>query len=231
MTVQESQLASPPVTETLQQQQAAPVSQRPARRTWPFVAVAILAVVVVGLAGMIFWLMASTVTNSDYDAAVADLDAAQSKVTALTEENSNLTADMTALVEEREQLVANIAAAGIAAKALAYLDLNFDLPFVEEMSQAGVDFTSYDELLALLGEDVTLAEWVASNDAFRAAERAVYATEDAKLIDAWNTWLDTEVGTIEDSAAYGEILIRLDQLLTEQLTDTNGAADTNNDVG
>lgn len=231
MTVQESQLAPPPVTERQHQQQDAPVSQRPARRTWPFVAVALLAVVAVGLAGMIFWLMASTVTNSDYDAAVADLDAAQSKVTALTEENSNLAADMTAIVEERDQLVANIAAAGIAAKAMAYLDLNIDPPFVEEMSQAGLDFTSYDELLALLGEDATLAEWVASNDAFREAEGAVYATEDAQLIDAWNTWLDTEVGTVEDSAAYGEILIRLDQLLTEQLTDTNGAADTNNDVG
>jgi hypothetical protein len=104
---------------------------------------------------------------------------------------------------------------------MAYLDLNMPQAFLEELGQAGVDFTSYDELLSLLGEDATMTEWVGSNDAFRAAEWSVYETEDAQLIDAWDTWLNTEIGTVEDDAAYGEILVRLDQLLNEHLAETD----------
>ena len=96
MTVQESPLAPPPVTET-QQLLPVPVSQGgppgQGRRTWPLVALVTMVVVTVGLAGAIVWLMASTVPTGDYDDAIADLQAAQSKVSALAEENSGLTAD------------------------------------------------------------------------------------------------------------------------------------------
>ena len=199
MTIQEIPLAPPPATETGQLRPAPPSASdapRQSRRTWPWVAVAIVAAVMVGLAGMMVWLMASTVPTGDYDAAVADLESAEAKVTALAKENSDLTADLASLSGERDQLVAAVAATAIAAKARAYIDLNIDPMYVEEQAQAGMEFTSYDELLALLGEDMTLTEWVNSNDAFRAAERSVYDTEDAQLIDAWNEWLSAEIGTI-----------------------------------
>jgi septal ring factor EnvC (AmiA/AmiB activator) len=144
-----------------------------------WVAVAVLVAVMVAMAGVITWLMASTVPTDDYDAAQAELESAQEQVTALTEERSDLTAERDSLTDERDQLVASVAATAVAAKALAYIDLNVDPLFVEEMVQAGTDFTPYDELLATLGEDVTLAEWVSSYDAFRMAERYVYETDDA----------------------------------------------------
>jgi hypothetical protein len=204
-------------------------------RTGLWVAVAAVVAVMVGLAGVIAWLMASTVPTDDYDAVQAELESAQEEVTALNEENSALTADRDSLTDERDQLVASIAATAVAAKARAYIDLSLDPVFIEEMAQAGTDLASYDELLAILGEEVTLAEWVTSYDAFRMAERYVYETEDAQLIDAWNNWLGIEeIGSIEDLAAYGEILVRLDQLINEQLTPTDGdtgPALTGNDTG
>ena len=234
MTVQESRLAPPPVTET-QQLQSVPVSHGgPAghgRRTWPLVTLVIMSVVAVALAGAIVWLMASTVPTGDYDDAIADLQAEQSKVTALADENSGLTADVSTLSEERDQLLANVAAAAVTAKAMAYIELNYDPAYVEEMAQAGIDLTPFDELLALLGEDVALTEWVASNDAFRAAEWSVYETEDAQLIDAWNTWLETEMGSLDDAAAWEVLQSRLDQLINEQLVINAAPVAINNDAG
>jgi hypothetical protein len=184
---------------------------------WPWVAAAIFAAVTVGLAGVIVWLMATTVPTGDYNAAVADLEAAQTEVTTLEDENSDLTAELASLSDERDQLVASIAATAIAAKARAYVDLNFDSMYVEEMAQAGTDFAPFDDLLATLGEDITLVQWVASGQAFEAAEDSVYDTHDPQLIGAWNLWLD-------GLDSYDEILLRLDQLINEQPTSVSSDA-------
>jgi hypothetical protein len=180
------------------------------------VVAAVFAAAMVALVGVIVWLMATTVPTGDYDDAMADLEAAQTEVTTLAEANSDLTADLATLSEERDQLIASVAATAIAAKARAYVDLNFDPMFVEEMAQAGTDFAPFDDLLATLGEDMTFEQWAASGRAFGAAERYVYDTDDAQLIDAWNEWLDTEIGSAEEGAAYDEVLLRLDQLINEQ---------------
>lgn len=225
MTIQEIPLAPPPATET-PRPRTMPSGQAPqSRRPWPWVAVAIFAAVMVGLAGVIVWLMATTVPTSDYDDAVADLEAAQAEVTALEETNSDLTAELASLSDERDQLVASIAATAIAAKARAYVDLNLDPTYLDELAQAGTDFAPADELLATLGEDMTLVEWAASGKAFRAADQYVYDTEDAQLIDAWNEWLSADIGSAEEMAAYDEIYFRLDQLINEQ------PAPTSNDAG
>jgi hypothetical protein len=143
---------------------------------------------------------------------------ALAKVDVLTKQAETNRADLAAaqatvatLTEERDQLLANASAVALVSKARAYVDMNLDSTYVDQLAQAGTDLSSYDEVLALLGEDMTLTEWV-NYSGFRAAERAVYATEDAPLIDAWNTWLDAEVGTPEDDAAWSEVLLRLDQL-------------------
>jgi cell division protein FtsB len=217
MTIQEIPLAPRPGT--------APSGHAPkARRPWPWVAVGIFVAVIVGLAGVIVWLMATTVSTGDYDDAVADFEAAQTEVAALEEANSDLTADLASLSDERDQLVASIAATAIAAKARAYVDLNFDEMYVDEMAQAGTDFAPFDDLLATLGEDMTFEQWAASGRAFGAAERYVYDTNDAQLIDAWNEWLNTEIGSAEDLAAYDKIVLRLDQLINEQPTPANSDA-------
>jgi hypothetical protein len=179
---------------------------------------------VVGLAGVIVWLMATTVPTGDYDEAMADLEATQTEVTDLAEANSDLTADLATLSDERDQLVASIAATAIAAQARAYIDLNFNPMYVEEMAQAGTDFAPYDDLLATLGEDMSFEQWASSGRAFGAAERYVYRTDDAQLIDAWNEWLDAEIGSDEEWAAYGAMVLRLDQLINEQPTPTNSDA-------
>jgi chromosome segregation ATPase len=181
--------------------------------------------------------MASTVPSGDYDDVVADFEVAQTKATALAEENSGLTADLASLSDERDQLVeenssltadlaslsnerdqlvATIAATAIAAKARAYIDLNLDAMYVEERAQAGTDFAPFDELLATLGEDMTLTEWVNSSSSFRMADQYVYKTEDTQLIDAWNEWLGAEIGSVEEESAYNEVLLRLDQLNIQQ---------------
>jgi hypothetical protein len=189
------------------------------------VTAAAAAAVMVGLAGVIVLLMASTVPTGAYDDAVADLEAAQTEAIALAEENSALTADLDALAGEREQLVASIEATAVAAKAMAYMDLNMAPEYVGELARAGWDFASYDELLAVLGEDMTLTEWIDSNSAFWTAEQYVYMTDDRQLIDAWNAWLGMpEIGSLEDQAAYAEILVRLDHLINERLALTTGDA-------
>jgi cell division protein FtsB len=188
------------------------------------VAVAIFAAVMVGLAGVIVWLMATTVPSGDYDDLMADLEATQTEVAALEDDNSDLTAELATLSDERDQLVAGFAATAIAAKARAYVDLMADPMYVEEMAQAGTDFAPFDDLLATLDEDMTFVEWAASSRAFTAAERYVYDTEDAQLIDAWNEWLNAEIGSAEELAAYSEILLRLDQLINEQPTPVNNDA-------
>jgi hypothetical protein len=236
MTIQEIPVAPGPQANQLRPPPSGPgAGPKQSSRTGLWVAVAVVVAVMVGLAGVIAWLMASTVPTDDYDAVRADLESAQEQVTALTEDNAALTAERDSLTDERDRLGATIAATAVAAKALAYIDLNFDPLAIDEMAQGGVDFSSYDELLTILGEDATLTEWVTSYDAFRMAERYVYETEDAQLIDAWNNWLGiAEIGSIEDQAAYGEILVRLDQLINEQLTPTDGdtgPALTGNDAG
>lgn len=194
------------------------------RTSWTWM-VAASAVIIFGLVGALVWVMASTVPTSDYDRATADLASAQTEIETLTADNGELTArnaavtaDLESLQASHDKLVSEAAAAAIAAQAIAYLDLNNDAAFVQQVVQSGWNATTADELLAQLGEDVTLEEWVNSGSAFLAADRSVYLTEDATLIDAWNTWLVTEPGSLEEAAAYGDVLFRLAYLINEPLS-------------
>ena len=228
-------IQEPPVVVVPPVPSPSPAPSPRASRTWM---VAAGGVIIVGLVGALVWVMASSVPMSDYDRATADLASAQTELDTLTADNDELTArnaavtaDLESLQADHDKLVSEAAAAAIAAEAIAYLDLNNDPAFVQQVVQSGWSAATADDLLAQLGEDVTLEEWVNSGSAFSAADRSIYLTGDATLIDAWNLWLDTEPGSLEEAAAYGDVLFRLAYLINEPLSVDEASAPTLAGVG
>ena len=226
----------------------------PGRKTMKVVAaITVVFVLVAGLGA--WWLSSSaTVPKSDYDEAVAELDAVNAQLTDvrtasetevaamngeivamraatadLDAENSELraeldtaAADLAASVANVERLTASsegmrlrLDDAADMAETLAYLDLNMDPEFYAYLTDIGVDFTPYDELLATLGYDHTVATYVEEGRTWIHANSAVIIANDDELLENWIRWNEAGWNSDEEQVALAEFFIRLITLLHE----------------
>lgn len=247
----------------------APPEGPEAPRKWPTLVAAIAVAAVI--AGGVWWLLDSSVSQRDHDelaaelaatqeqladadAALADEQAAstdaeaalstreeelasalaasarlQGDVEALERDNSSLTEDLaaaraeaTGLSADVGELQATVQGGREAVEALVLMELNFGSDLLDELTQAGVDVTVFDDLLAQLGRDETIEEWAASWDdfdgAWAEADRAVRATNDEALNDHWRAWNMAEPGTEDEASAGLAMYVRVFELMLERLT-------------
>lgn len=216
---------------------AAPTPPKPAKR-WPWI-VAGVVVILVAAGAALWWLLDSTVPAEDYDNVVAELAASDEALTGARAESAKLQADVDALNAESEELAAELAiqteqadelsayveslqgqsdAAMAAAKLYGYLSLDWLPEDVEAMQQVGVDTASADALLEELGRTEAWVDWVETADVWLMRDTAVTSIGDDALTDAWVRWLEAEIGSVEEMAAWAEFHSRLAFLILDPLT-------------
>lgn len=147
-------------------------------------------------------------TQADLATATSDLATTQGQLTAAQ-------SDVASLTQERDQLAGSLSTAALAAKASAYFEMNLSPAYLDRLTQGGADLAKYDALLASLGESSTASEWVTGPLSFWALDQAVITTGDAQLIDAWNTWVAAEVGSIAEEVAIHSFIVRINQMLVD----------------
>jgi hypothetical protein len=241
----------------------APPVEPEANKRWP-VLLAALVVLALLIAGGAWWLLGSTVSQSDYDDLAAELDAAEGQLAdadaALVEEQAVLADAESARSTAEEQLATALSASALleddfealeasfqqvddsrraaeqeadelrseasalegrlaavdpAVRLLAYIELEVEPDVFIEAQDLGVDMSIGDELLATLGENETWSEWSDSSARWMMRDRAFAETGDAELGDAYERWMEAEVGSDDGLAAWVDMSLRLVQLIVE----------------
>jgi hypothetical protein len=216
----------------------APVRESVGTRSgrWPWIVGAVVIAAIVGVG--VSWLLATTVSQSAYDDATAELASAEADVARLEEQvaaledevstveadNRQLATDSTALRADVTRLTGEAATvrdaaalALVAAEAQAYDSLNTGTELPTQLDAGAADFTDADALLAELGHEGTFKEWAAQDESYYATDRAMAAVDDDRLWDAWQRWYNADVGSPQEQAAYFEYLWRLHRLVVESL--------------
>lgn len=209
------------------------------RKRWPWIIVSAV-IITIGLAGTIWWLLDSTVPNSEYDEVVAELAASEEalvvaeadaamlgeEAAGLRSEGDDLASELAVKIEQVAELEAlsnsvhyQLADAMAAAKANAYLRLDWLPEDVAAMEDAGIDLGVPNALLQELGEDEVWTEWAGSTDAWVMRDRYMLEIGDDALMEAWARYWDAEIGSAEEMAALTEFDIRLAYLILEPLVE------------
>jgi len=92
---------------------------------------------------------------------------------------------------------------------VAYLELFMHPECYADLADMGVDVTLYDELLATLGYDHTVASYVEEGRGWIHANSAVIMVNDDELLENSIRWSEAELGSDEELVAVNEFLIRL----------------------
>jgi hypothetical protein len=187
-------------------------------------------VVLVGLAGFIWWLLDSTVPVGEYEAATASLSAVEAELTDVSAENTSLGNEVAALSgeikrledeladlsEQTQNLEQGLGSLVNVARAIALDRLAWDPEFIAELRSAGLDESVADQLMVDLQINGTFAEWVES-DNWQTVNRIMMQVPDERVQDAWDAYADSEIDSLEEAIAWMEFNWRLVQLLVEPL--------------
>ncbi len=123
-----------------------------------------------------------------------------------------------ALEEQVADLRSAVDSALVVAQAFGYIGLHLSPEPLANLELAGADFALADDVLSALGESQTLTEWAGFASAMR-RDGAIRAIGDDTLDGAWSRWMEEDVASIEEAAAWYEMWWRLSWLLLNPLSE------------
>jgi hypothetical protein len=187
-------------------------------------------IILLGLAGALWWLLDSTVPIGEYEAATGSLSAVEAELTDVSAENTSLGNEVAALSAESRRLEGELADLSAqnqrleqglgslvdVSRAIAFSFVWYDPEYIAELRNAGLDETMADELMVDLQINETFAEWIESNN-WQTVNRIMMQVPDERAQEAWDAFANTEIGSQEEAITMTEFTFRLAQLLIEPL--------------
>lgn len=187
-------------------------------------------IAILGAAGVIWWLLDSTVPVDDYEAVTASLSAMEAELADVSADNINLGDEVAALSSESDRLEGELADLSLesqrleeglgslndVARAIAVVSLWYDPEYLAELRDVGLDETMADQMLVDMGFNEPLAQWAETNH-WQDVNRIMMQVSDERAQEAWDEFANAEIGSGEEGVAYVEFTWRLTQLLLQDL--------------
>lgn len=187
-------------------------------------------ITILGAAGVIWWLLDSTVPVDDYEAVTASLSAMEAELADVSADNINLGDEVAALSSESERLEGELADLSLesqrleerlgslidVARAIAVVSVWYEPEYLAELRDFGLDETMADQMLVDVGFNEPLAQWAETNN-WQDVNRIMMQVSDERAQEAWDEFASAEIGSGEEGVAFVEFTWRLTQLLLQDL--------------
>ena len=191
-------------------------------------------VVILGMAGFVWWLLDSTVPLAEHEATTLSLSETEAELADFTAENDRLAVEVERLSQEtdrldkqlaevsreRQQVNQELASLVQMARATAVFFTWYDPEYIAELRGAGLDETGAEALMQDLGFSQTYSEWVESYN-WQDVNRIVLAVPDEQIQLTWDEYANAEIGSVEEEIALLEFAWRLGQILLETMMEVD----------